>query len=73
MKLIRTNRKVIMKLNKIFVLQKGDGLDNGVGQYLGQVVGWTDNWDFARKWAKENKGYYQPLEKIFSIKSVFGR
>lgn len=49
---------------KIFVLSNGDGMDNGMGQYIGNNVGWTYDYNFACEWAKENNGYYEPLEQI---------
>jgi hypothetical protein len=49
---------------KVFVLHRGDGADNGVGQYIGESVGWTDDYQEAVEWSKANKGYYRPLDRI---------
>lgn len=45
-------------LTKIFVLYKSH---NG---YPPEPVGFTDDWDFAQKWAEENNGQYMPLGRI---------
>jgi hypothetical protein len=50
--------------NKIYVLYKGNGPDNGQKQYIAESIGWTNDWKFACLWSKNNKGYYGPLLKI---------
>lgn len=56
---------------KIFILCQGNGPDNGVGQHIGKIIGWTHDWDFAVKWAEENKGYYTPIERPLPGRKTF--
>lgn len=48
----------------IFVLHRGNGPDNGMGQFIGEPVGWVDSFEDAVAWSRAHGGYYRSLSNL---------